>query len=192
MYHKASGEEEKVKIIVISGPSGSGKSTIASKVEQSDPGKYEIVRSFTTRKPRTENEFYTFVSNKEFERMENEGMFLETNVYNGNNSRYGTPRPEVERIIKEGKSPILEIDVHGREQVAEWILDHPEHSLQSIFISVPPDILKKRLTDRGDAPASIEQRLKAAAEEVKSAERYDAIVVNDELERAVSEVISLL
>ena len=66
--------------------------------------------------------------------MENEGMFLETNVYNGNNSRYGTPRPEVERIIKEGKSPILEIDVHGREQVAEWILDHPEHSLQSIFI----------------------------------------------------------
>lgn len=81
-----------MNMIIISGPSGAGKSTVIRELLKSNPTRYELVRSVTTRKQRSEDDDYTFVSDETFNSAMQEEGFLEINQYNGNSCRYGTPK----------------------------------------------------------------------------------------------------
>lgn len=104
-----------MKLIIVSVISGVGKSTFVKHFIKEGEGKYELVRSMTTRAPR--DAYYTYVSKEEFIHLREQGAFLETNLYQGSKELYGTPKQEIERIVADGKTPVLEIDVHGKQQI---------------------------------------------------------------------------
>ena len=137
-----------MNLIIVSGVSGVGKSTIVKRFIEENSKKYELARSVTTRKARTENEYYTFVSREEFQALLEEGTCLETNLYQGSKKLYGTPRREVERIVAMGRIPVLEIDVNGKRQI-ESSADQNYFSPISIFITAPPATVYRRLMARG-------------------------------------------
>lgn len=175
-------------LIVLSGPSGSGKGTI-NQVIAEDPNIFISV-SATTRCPREGEEHgrhYYFISRGEFEdRLANNGM-LEYNEYCGN--YYGTPKKEVQERLENGNDVILEIDVNGALNVMKRVED-----VVSIFI-MPPSlaVLEERLRGRGtESEEVIRQRMNEALTELKKAVEYDYIVVNDNLDDAISEVKAIL
>lgn len=172
------------KLIIFSAPSGSGKSTIINKLmsEYGLRGRFSI--SATSRKPRGSErdgiEYY-FLSEEDFRKRIGEGDFLEyEEVYPG--CFYGTLRSEVDRTLARGENVILDIDVQGGLNVKKIYGDRA----LTLFIQ-PPSIerLRERLERRGtDAPEVIERRLAKAETELSFAPKYDAIVVNDDLEEA--------
>ena len=174
------------KVIVVSGPSGVGKSTIVWRIVNEMDEVYLSV-SATTR-ARSESEVngrdYWFVSREEFERGIENGRFLEYAEVYGN--LYGTPKDKVDEQLSAGRSVILEIDVQGGMQVKQR---NPDAVM--IFI-VPPgrQELVKRLCSRGrDEQRVARIRLEGAEKEIKTAEKwYENMVVNDDLEKAVSQV----
>lgn len=176
-----------MNMIIISGMSGAGKSTLVKHFVNSGLGRYELVRSVTTRDPRSEGEYYTFVSREEFKVMCDDGMFLETNLYQGSKELYGTPKAEVERILKERKIPILEIDVNGKQQI-ERIADQRGFVIRSIFIATSPESIYVRLVERGDSLSSIVERLAISYDEVAVADMYDSFVLNQNLETALNDL----
>lgn len=172
------------KLIIFSAPSGSGKSTIINKLmsEYGLQGRFSI--SATSRKPRGSEQDgveYYFLSEEDFRRRISEGDFLEyEEVYPG--CFYGTLRSEVDRTLARGENVILDIDVQGGLNVKKIYADRA----LTLFIQ-PPSIerLRERLERRGtDAPEVIERRLAKAETELSFAHRYDAVVVNDDLEEA--------
>ena len=160
-------------LIVVSGPSGSGKSTIVNSVLDTCKDLSFSV-SATTRSQRegeTEGVDYFFV----------------TKEYVGN--FYGTPRKAVLDKIENGQSILLDIEVQGAEQIKRQYPD-----AVTMFV-VPPswEELEKRLVNRGtDSMEKIQARLKQAKSEIEKIENYDYIIVNDVLETAISEVISII
>ena len=172
------------KLIIFSAPSGSGKSTIINKLmsEYGLRGRFSI--SATSRKPRGNErdgvEYYC-LSEEDFRKRIGEGDFLEyEEVYPG--CFYGTLRSEVDRTLAQGENVILDIDVQGGLNVKKIYGDRA----LTLFIQ-PPSIerLRERLERRGtDAPEVIERRLAKAETELSFAPKYDAIVVNDDLEEA--------
>ena len=172
------------KLIIFSAPSGSGKSTIINKL-MSDyglQGRFSI--SATSRKPRGSEQDgveYYFLTEEDFRRRISEGDFLEyEEVYPG--CFYGTLRSEVDRTLDRGENVILDIDVQGGLNVKKIYGDRA----LTLFIQ-PPSIerLRERLERRGtDAPEVIERRLAKAETELSFAPKYDAVVVNDDLEEA--------
>lgn len=172
------------KLIIFSAPSGSGKSTIINKL-MSDyglQGRFSI--SATSRKPRGSEQDgveYYFLTEEDFRRRISEGDFLEyEEVYPG--CFYGTLRTEVDRTLARGENVILDIDVQGGLNVKKIYGDRA----LTLFIQ-PPSIerLRERLERRGtDAPEVIERRLAKAETELSFAPKYDAVVVNDDLEEA--------
>lgn len=172
------------KLIIFSAPSGSGKSTIINKLmsEYGLRGRFSI--SATSRKPRGSEQDgveYYFLTEEDFRRRISEGDFLEyEEVYPG--CFYGTLRSEVDRTLAQGENVILDIDVQGGLNVKKIYGDRA----LTLFIQ-PPSIerLRDRLERRGtDAPEVIERRLAKAETELSFAHRYDAVVVNDDLEEA--------
>ena len=172
------------KLIIFSAPSGSGKSTIINKLmsEYGLQGRFSI--SATSRKPRGSEQDgveYYFLTEEDFRRRISEGDFLEyEEVYPG--CFYGTLRSEVDRTLARGENVILDIDVQGGLNVKKIYGDRA----LTLFIQ-PPSIerLRERLERRGtDAPEVIEHRLAKAETELSFAPKYDAIVVNDDLEEA--------
>lgn len=172
------------KLIIFSAPSGSGKSTIINKLmsEYGLRGRFSI--SATSRKPRGSEQDgveYYFLSEEDFRKRIGEGDFLEyEEVYPG--CFYGTLRSEVDRTLAQGENVILDIDVQGGLNVKKIYGDRA----LTLFIQ-PPSIerLRERLERRGtDAPEVIERRLAKAETELSFAPKYDAIVVNDDLEEA--------
>ena len=172
------------KLIIFSAPSGSGKSTIINKLmsEYGLRGRFSI--SATSRKPRgseRDGVEYYFLSEEDFRKRIGEGDFLEyEEVYPG--CFYGTLRSEVDRTLAQGENVILDIDVQGGLNVKKIYADRA----LTLFIQ-PPSIerLRERLERRGtDAPEVIERRLAKAETELSFAHRYDAVVVNDDLEEA--------
>lgn len=129
-----------MKLIIVSGISGVGKSTLVKQFIKEGKGKYELVRSMTTRSPRNSDDYYTYISKMEFVRLLEQGAFLETNLYQGSKELYGTPKREIERIVTEGKTPILEIDVHGKRQI-ECTMEQHGFVPISIFITAPAGIV---------------------------------------------------
>jgi guanylate kinase len=178
------------KVFVITGPSGVGKGTLIERLLERIP-ELELSISATTREPRTgetDGRDYHFLSPEEFRRRLEAGDFLEHASYSGN--YYGTLRSEVERRIEQCHSVVLEIEVQGARQVRDSLGDEAV----LIFIA-PPDeaVLRERLESRGtDSPEAIEQRLRTAEVELAARPEFPLEVVNDDLQRAASQLEGLV
>jgi guanylate kinase len=175
------------KIIVLTAPSGAGKTTIAHRLLDAIPH-LQFSVSATTRPPR-ENEVhgedYFFLSEEQFEQRLDEGDLLEfEEVYPGR--YYGTLRSEVRRKSEEGPV-LLDIDVKGALNVKKAFGEEAF----ALFIAPPSaDELRRRLRKRGtEDPSSLQQRIERASLEMEAADRFDAVVVNDDLEPAVEETL---
>lgn len=179
----------KGSVFILSGPSGSGKDTILKEILERRPDLFFSISSITRekRKGETDGEKYHFISREEFEEGLENNAFLEYNKYLDN--YYGTPKAPVETHIAAGTDVLIEVDVNGARSIREKIPD-----AVSIFVMPPSfEVLKQRLSGRGtETEAQIEKRLNAALEEIRRAEEYDYIVVNDALSTAVSDTLSVL
>lgn len=177
----------KNRLIVLSGPSGVGKGTIVNKLLER--GNYSLSVSCTTRAPRPGEKngvSYFFISKSEFRKTIDEGGFLEYSEHFEN--FYGTPKKFVEEKLKT-HNVILEIEVDGALQVKKA---HPEALLIMIL---PPslDELRARLLKRGSESAEkIEQRIKRMDYELSKKSEYDYEVINDDLEKAVTEIEKII
>ena len=177
------------RLIVISGPSGTGKGSIIKKVMERWPAA-EFSISMTTRGKREGEEHgvhYYFATREEFEATIEDGGFREWADVFGN--YYGTPKAPVEKRLAEGADIILDIDIQGAMNVRKAM---PGAVL--IFI-LPPSIkeLRRRLEHRGtDAQDVIEKRLAKALTEIGTAREYDYVVVNDDLDVAAEQVLSIV
>ncbi len=173
-------------IFVVSGPSGSGKSTLVEKILELPGTLFSI--SCTTRQPRaTESpgKWYDFISEPQFERMVQQGEFLEWARVFGRHW-YGTPKKWLAIAREKGLDLVLEIDVQGAAQLRAKHLKHELRELLSIFI-VPPSRqeLERRIRARGqDSEEDIARRLERARQEMQHYADYDYIVVNDDVGRA--------
>ncbi|MBQ2014382.1 MAG: guanylate kinase [Peptococcaceae bacterium] len=177
-------------LVVLSGPSGTGKGTVCGVVRNhlGDAVRYSI--SATTRKPRTGEEHgreYFFFSKEEFEALRDQNGFLEwAQVYD---NYYGTPRAFVEEVLASGKDCILEIDPQGALQVRK-----ATDEAVLVFIA-PPSLeeLRNRLTGRGTESAEeVEKRLSCAESELAYRDKYDYIIVNDDVETAAAKMEAIL
>ena len=173
----------------MSGPSGVGKGTLVAELRQRVPS-LGLTVSATTRNPREgekEGVSYYFLSEEEFERRVQDGEFLEWANVHGN--RYGTLRSEAERLLDEGRSVVLEIDVQGGLNVRKV---RPDTVL--VFIEPPSaEELERRLRGRGtEDETTIRLRLSNAAAELAASADYDEHIVNDDLDRAVGELADLI
>ena len=174
-----------VDIIILSGGSGSGKSSLAHELEARYPDAFEVIRSLTTRKPREDNEFYSFVSDEEFLSWEKAGALLESNRYEGNHHLYGTPVLEVQRVAESGRAAVLDIDVNGREQI---INGTNQYSVLSVFIVAPVSVVYDRLLKRGESHEKAVRRISASIKEMEKGRTYDAVIVNTDFNKALTEL----
>jgi len=176
------------RMVVISGPSGSGKSTICRKLLEDPRVVFSV--SATTRKMRqgeVDGRDYVFLSREDFKRRVEHGDFIEHAEVYGN--MYGTLREPMLRALAAGKVFLLEIDVQGANQLRA--LGEPG---TYVFIA-PPDFeeLRRRLRGRGsETPEMLERRLHKAEDEWMERVKYDHVVVNDDVERAVGEIRKVL
>ena len=174
------------KVIIFSAPSGSGKSTIVNHILKLHP-EMEFSVSATSRQPRgseRDGVEYHFLTPDEFRRKIAEDSFVEyEEVYAG--SYYGTLKSEVQKIWDKGHVIIFDVDVKGGVNLKKYFGD----KALSVFIQAPSvEELRKRLVARGtDSPEAIEKRVAKAAEEMTYADRFDYILVNDDLRTAFSE-----
>ena len=174
---------KKGMLLIVSGPSGAGKGTICNALVNKYPDEYALSISVTSRSPRGEEidgKEYFFKSRSEFEQMIELDLLLEHACYVDN--YYGTPKEWVEMKRSEGINVILEIDYQGGFQVNQKI---PEALL--IFIMPPSkEELFRRLSGRGtESPEQIAKRIAKAEEEIRQAEQYDYIIVNEDVEKSV-------
>ncbi len=174
------------KVVIFSAPSGSGKSTVVSHVLPLHP-EMEFSVSATSRKPRgTEQDGveYLFYSADIFRKLVEMDKFVEyEEVYKDN--FYGTLKSEVNRIWSKGHVIIFDVDVKGGVNLKKYFGDRA----LSVFIQAPSvEVLRERLINRGtDSPEAIEARVAKAAEEMTYADKFDYILVNDDLETALKE-----
>ena len=181
----------KGKLVILSAPSGSGKSTIINRIlDKKLPLEFSI--SATSRQPRGNEKNgveYFFISPELFREKINEGCFIEyEEVYP--DCFYGTLKSEVEEKLSEGRNIILDVDVAGGLNIKKLYGDNA----LLIFIQ-PPSIeaLKIRLEKRGtDSPEVIADRISKATFELSLASEYDAIIINDDLEKAENETIGII
>lgn len=175
-------------LFIISGPAGSGKGTIVSRVREL--AQFDFSVSATTRAPRPNEEHgvhYYFIDKTEFERKIENGDMLEYAQYVGN--YYGTPKKPVEDALAEGRNIILDIEVKGALQVKEKM---PEAVM--IYI-LPPDYetLLSRIRGRGtETEEVIQKRMTEAKTEIATFPKYDYVVINDTIEEAAADVLSIL
>jgi guanylate kinase len=175
--------------VILSAPSGGGKTTIARELlkRRTDVG-YSV--SCTTRAPRpgeVDGKDYFFLSRAEFARRREKGMFAESAEVHGH--LYGTLRSEVQRVLDQGRHVVMDIDVQGAMQ----FMGAFPHSV-TIFVLPPSgEVLLERLRERKtESKEELARRLLSALQELQAVERYEYVVVNDELERAVQRVTAIL
>jgi guanylate kinase len=176
------------RMLVISGPSGCGKSTLCKRLLEDDRVEFSI--SATTRPMRegeTDGREYHFLDADRFRERVEAGDFVEWAEVHGN--LYGTLRAPLDRAVAAGKIFLIEIDVQGALQLKALEVEG-----LYVFISPPSaEVLRARLEGRAtDSQPVIERRLKKAADEMLEAHRYDATILNDNLDRAFAELQGLV
>ncbi|MCG3670372.1 guanylate kinase [Aliarcobacter butzleri] len=181
--------DKKGAILIISGPSGCGKSTLLKEVYKNISDYYFSI-STTTREPRVgevNGVDYFFVSKEEFEEDIKKGNFLEYAKVHDN--YYGTSLKPIIKALNEGKLVIFDIDVQGHHLVRKKMND----SVTSVFITTPSlKVLEERLNNRNsDSLEVIEKRVKNAKKEIEFFDEYDYFIVNDNLESASNELVSI-
>ena len=176
-------------LLVVSGPSGAGKGTICKALlNKNDQIKLSV--SATTRKPRNGEVHgvnYFFIEKEEFTKMIENGEFLEyAQIYD---NFYGTPKAAIIECLEKGQDVILEIEMQGARQIKEV---YPE----GVFIFVlPPSLeeLKSRIVGRGtETQEEIEKRFSCAYEEINQIVNYDYFIVNEDIEKSVSDVEAII
>lgn len=176
-------------LLVISGFAGTGKGTLVKELLNRYDN-YAVSVSATTRAPRpneTDGVHYFFKTEEEFKKMIEEGALVEYAQYVGN--YYGTPRAYVEQQLEEGRDVILEIEIQGALKIKERFPD------TLLLFLVPPDAdtLESRLKGRGtETEEVIKERLNRAVEESEFIEKYDYVIVNDDLDTCVEETHAVI
>lgn len=177
------------QLYVVSGPSGCGKDTIVQKLLKKRKDIWLSI-SCTSRSPRPNEKNgkdYFFLTNEEFEKGISNDEFLEYAKFADN--YYGTPRKSIEQHLQNGEDVILVIEILGALQIKELLPD-------TLFIFIlPPSMkeLKRRLVSRGtETKEKIDKRFLRAYEEINELNKYNYVVVNDEVDLAVKKVESIL
>lgn len=180
---------EKGIIFVVSGPSGAGKTTVCNKVVDKDTTLAHSI-STTTRSPRegeVPGEDYKFVDTQEFRQKIRKSKFAEWAKVLDN--YYGTEYKLLDKNVKKGKDIILSIDVQGAASIKKYYPD-------SVLIFLLPPSMKElinRLKKRGtNSELQIQKRLKLAQEEIEELDKYDYVVVNQKVKKAVSDIGSII
>jgi guanylate kinase len=178
------------RLFVVTGPSGAGKGTLIRALVGRRPD-LAVAVSATTRERRPgekDGREYTFLTDEEFQRRVEAGDFLEHVTYVSGH-RYGTLKDEVERIVGEGRSPILELETQGAKEVQAAAPD-----AVTIFVQAPSfGELERRLRERDtESAGEIGERLTLARRQAEEADDFDHVVTNDDVERAVSELEAII
>jgi guanylate kinase len=178
------------RLLVVTGPSGAGKGTLIRRLLEAVPDLAASV-SATTRPRRPGEEDgreYWFLSEIEFARRVADGEFLEWVEY-VSGQRYGTLASEVDRVLALGKSCVLELETRGAKNVKARRPD-----AVTIFIAAPSfDELRRRLEERAtESAGEIGERLALAQQQMEEAADFDHVVVNDDVERAVAELVGVV
>ncbi|MBQ7580161.1 MAG: guanylate kinase [Clostridia bacterium] len=179
---------EKGVLIVLSGPSGSGKDTVLDEIAKIIPIQRSI--SMTTREKRVNeanNIDYIFVDRDHFEKCIRDEDVLEYVEYSGN--YYGTPKGPIDKWLEEGKTVVLKIEVRGAENIKKI---YP--NAVTVFI-VPPsfETLENRLRRRNsEKEEDISKRLETARYEISCAHDFDYVIINDELDDAISDLNTII
>jgi guanylate kinase len=176
------------KMFVISGPSGSGKSTICKRLLEDPRVVFSVSATTRAKRPgEVDGRDYYFLTRDDFKKRVERGEFIENAEVYGN--MYGTMRGPMEDALAAGKLYLLEIDVQGALQLRAM-------SVPGTYIFVAPpnfEELRKRLLNRGsETPEMLERRLHKAEDEYRERVKYDHVVVNDDLERAVTQIKGLM
>ena len=177
------------QIYIVSAPSGAGKTTLVRLLLEKDAG-IGLSISTTTRQPRAgevDGREYHFVDVAAFSKSRDRGDFLEWAEVHGN--YYGTSRRWIEEQVAAGRDVLVEIDWQGAQQVREVF---PEAI--GVFILPPSmDALKQRLSGRAtDSAEIIARRIAAAREEMQHADEFDYVIINDDLQRALGDLIAVV
>lgn len=177
------------RLTVLSGPSGVGKGSVVAEIRRHHPSVWLSV-SVTTRSPRPGEEHgkqYYFVGRSEYDEMVAAGDLLEHAEFAGNG--YGTPRRPVEERLAAGLPALLEIELQGARQVRLAMPD-----AQFVFLAPPSwDELVRRLVGRGtEDEATIRRRLDAGMVELAAEKEFDVTIVNEDVQRAATELVELL
>ncbi len=178
------------KLVIFAAPSGAGKTTLVRHLLQSLPEDFAFSVSATTRAQReheVDGEDYYFLSRESFNEKLAAGAFLEwQEVYDGN--YYGTLRSEVDRILLSGKNVLFDVDVVGALNIKK------EYGDQALTVFVQPpsvDHLRQRLSKRGtENEETLNTRLAKAEQELAYAEKFDTIVINDDIEIAKVDAVN--
>jgi len=176
-------------LFIVSAPSGTGKTTLVERLVQRVPG-LQMSRSYTSRQARVgerDSVDYNFISRDRFDTMVREGAFLEWADVFGN--CYGTSAADTDALLAAGKDVVLVIDVQGARQVRSRGIE-----TVSVFV-LPPSakVLEQRLRGRSkDSEDQIRKRLEVACREVSDFAQYEYVVVNDELDTAVSRLEAIV
>lgn len=179
-------------LIILSGPSGVGKGTVRKVVMEDESLALAYSISMTTRKPRNMEQNgvdYFFVTHEEFKENLEKDNLLEHAFFVGN--YYGTPKDYVEKLRNEGKNVILEIEIEGATQVMEKCKGDRTFS---IFL-IPPSLeaLEARIRGRkSETEEVIHERLEKAKREMGLKDRYDYVVLNDDVNRASNEIRDII
>lgn len=177
-------------LLVMSSPSGAGKTTLSRRLLATDDNIAMSV-SVTTRKPRpgeVNGKDYNFISQTQFDEMVAKKELLEWAKVFGNS--YGTPKRPVEDALQAGRDVLFDIDWQGTQQMAQAM----KEDLVRLFILPPtPDSLRTRLINRAqDTSAVIAKRMAEAAHEISHWPEYDYVIINDNLDVAHAQVVSIL
>jgi guanylate kinase len=176
-------------LLVLSAPSGGGKTTITKKLlrARSDLGYSVSATTRRIRKGERDGVDYHFLTLPDFERRQQRGEFLEWATYGG--QLYGTLKSEIERIFGQGRHAILDIEVEGARQIRRNF----QNSLHLFVLPPSGEVLVERLAGRKtEDPEVVRNRIARAADELAAISEYDYVIVNEDLDVAVSQVSAIL